>query len=104
MSARGILMEPAMEPAKTVTPPSLGLISVVVPVVERADDIMAVYRAFARELDERPEEYEFVFVFDGRFSPPSEMVALSRETDRVRILRFAREFGSDPPCLLPGAA
>jgi glycosyltransferase involved in cell wall biosynthesis len=93
MGAQGILMEPAMEPAKTATPPNLGLISVVVPVVERADDIMAVYRAFARELDGRPEEYEFVFVFDGRFSPPSEMVALSRETDRVRILRFAREFG-----------
>lgn len=93
MSTQGILMGPAREPAKSVTPPDLGLISVVVPVVERADDIMEVYRAFARELDDRPENYEFVFVFDGRFTPPSEMVALARETDRVRILRFAREFG-----------
>jgi glycosyltransferase involved in cell wall biosynthesis len=93
MSTPGILMEPIAKPTKTAGPDEGELISVVVPVVERAEDIVAVYRAFARELDQRRQEYEFLFVFDGRFTPPPELVALSRETDRVRILRFAREFG-----------
>jgi glycosyltransferase involved in cell wall biosynthesis len=70
-----------------------GLISVVVPVVERTDDLVAVYHAFAEELDLRPEDYEFLFVFDGRFTPPPELVALSRETAGIKLLRFVREFG-----------
>ena len=75
-------------------PPREGeLISVVVPVVERTDDLVAVYRAFARELDRRPEEYEFLFIFDGRFTAPPELIALSRETGRIKLLRFVREFG-----------
>jgi glycosyltransferase involved in cell wall biosynthesis len=93
MSTPGILTEPSVGPGKTPGPAGFGLISVVVPVVERADDLTAVYRAFARELDQRSQEYEFLFVFDGRFSPTPELVALSRETDGIRILRFAREFG-----------
>jgi glycosyltransferase involved in cell wall biosynthesis len=86
-------MEPMAEPAKKPTPAEGELISVIVPVVERADDLMAVYRAFAQELDQRQQGYEFLFVFDGRFTPPPELVARGRETNRVRILRFAREFG-----------
>jgi glycosyltransferase involved in cell wall biosynthesis len=93
MGPTGILMEPMAESTKIAGPADGELISVVVPVVERADDVLAVYRAFARELDARPERYEFVFVFDGRFAPPAELVTLSRESNRVRILRFAREFG-----------
>jgi glycosyltransferase involved in cell wall biosynthesis len=69
------------------------MVSVVVPVVERAEDLMAVYRAFSRELEKRAEEFEFLFVFDGRFAPPAELLELSRKKERVRILRFAREFG-----------
>jgi glycosyltransferase involved in cell wall biosynthesis len=69
------------------------LISVIVPVVERADDLLAVYRAFAKELEARPEDHEFLFVFDGRFTPPPELVALAAENRRIRLLRFARPFG-----------
>ena len=54
------------------------LVSVIVPVVERADDLLALYRAFAGELDRRGEEHEFLFVFDGGFAPPPELVALSQ--------------------------
>jgi glycosyltransferase involved in cell wall biosynthesis len=87
-------MEPTTEP--TITSDRAGdarLISVVVPVVERTDDLVAVYHAFAGELDRRPEDYEFLFVFDGRYTPPPELVALSRETGRIKLLRFVREFG-----------
>jgi glycosyltransferase involved in cell wall biosynthesis len=92
MAAQGTLMEPTAMPGKTA-PADSGIVSVVVPVVERTDDLMAVYHAFARELESRSEDFEFLFVFDGRFAPPPELVALSRENEGVRILRFAREFG-----------
>lgn len=93
MRAQGILMD---SPDQTANPRPLqdaGLISVVVPVVERDDDVTAVYTAFARELDARAEDYEFVLVFDGRRTPPPELLDLVRGKESVRILRFAREFG-----------
>jgi glycosyltransferase involved in cell wall biosynthesis len=93
MVAQGTLMEPSTKPGNTAMPDDSAIVSVVVPVVERADDLMAVYRAFAKELEGRSEEFEFLFVFDGRFAPPSELIELSRKKEGVRILRFAREFG-----------
>jgi glycosyltransferase involved in cell wall biosynthesis len=93
MSAQGILMEPTSDASRAEIAADPRLISVVVPVVERADDLLAVYHAFARELDERPEDYEFLFIFDGRFIPPAELVELARQNDAVRLLRFARPFG-----------
>src|SRR3954471_14667763 len=93
MAAQGTLMEPSTKAAPPVTPPGPGMVSVIVPVVERADDLMVVYRAFTRELERRAGEFEFLFVFDGRFAPPPELLELSRKKERVRILRFAREFG-----------
>ena len=93
MPAQGTLMEPTTGVSETPAAADPLLISVIVPVVERADALMAVHRAFARELEARPEDYEFLFVFDGRFTPPAELVALARENPAVRLLRFARSFG-----------
>jgi glycosyltransferase involved in cell wall biosynthesis len=93
MGAQGMLMEPLVQDDRGSTRAKLDLISVVVPVVERADDLLSVYRAFARELEDRALDYEFLFVFDGRFQPPPELVEQGRENQRIRILRFAREFG-----------
>lgn len=70
-----------------------GLISVIVPVVERADDLIALYRAFAGALDQRHDEYEFLFVFDGTFTPSADLLQLADREAHVRILRFARNFG-----------
>ncbi len=86
-------MEPRSEAATAVPSPTTRLISVVVPVVERTDDLLSVYQAFARELDARPEDYEFLFIFDGSFVPPAELVALAQKNESVRLLRFARPFG-----------
>lgn len=93
MATSGTLLEQSAHPV--ITPPAVvpGIVSVVIPVVERADDLMAVYDSFARQLEKRPEEFEFLFVFDGRFAPPAELVELTRENESLRILRFAREFG-----------
>jgi glycosyltransferase involved in cell wall biosynthesis len=93
MSAEGTLMEPTAERSPATGPADARLVSVVVPVVERADDLMALYRSFAGELDRRGEEHEFLFVFDGGFAPPADLLALSRERESVRLLSFARKFG-----------
>jgi glycosyltransferase involved in cell wall biosynthesis len=93
MTVEGTLMEATIEPAGPGGAGIVGPISVVVPVVERADDLLALYRAFAGELDRRGEQHEFLFVFDGGFSPPPELAALSREDPSVRLFSFARVFG-----------
>jgi glycosyltransferase involved in cell wall biosynthesis len=93
MSAEGTLMEPIVERSQATGPADVRLVSVIVPVVERADDLMTLYRSFAGELDRRGEEHEFLFIFDGGFTPPAELAALSREQASVRLLSFARTFG-----------
>jgi glycosyltransferase involved in cell wall biosynthesis len=93
MGAQGVLMEPTLTSSSAGGATGTRLLSVIVPVVERADDLLAVYHAFSRELDARPEEYEFLFIFDGRFVPPPELVALAGQDNGVRLLRFARPFG-----------
>ncbi|HWB41012.1 MAG TPA: glycosyltransferase, partial [Gemmatimonadales bacterium] len=86
-------MEPTLQPSRAGGGADPRFISVVVPVVERADDLVQLYRSFAAELSGRGEEHEFVFVFDGGFVPPEELLALSQERDNLRLLRFARTFG-----------
>lgn len=93
MSAQGTLMEPTSHIPNAGTAAPGQLTSVVVPVVERADDLLSVYHAFSRELDAGHEQYEFLFIFDGRFVPPAELVKLAQENASVRLLRFARPFG-----------
>ena len=90
---QGVLMEPSLERSAAQSGADAGFVSVVVPVVERADDLVTLYRTFAAELDARGEEHEFVFVFDGGFTPPPELAALSQERENLRFLRFARTFG-----------
>lgn len=93
MSAEGTLMEPTIAPTESSGTAVGRLVSVVVPVVERADDLLALYRAFAGQLDRRGEEHEFLFVFDGGYAPPPELLALSQEQASVRLFSFARTFG-----------
>jgi glycosyltransferase involved in cell wall biosynthesis len=90
---QGVLMEPSLERSPARSGADARFISVVVPVVERADDLVALYRSYSAELATRGEEHEFVFVFDGGFTPPPELAALSQERDNLRFLRFARAFG-----------
>jgi len=93
MTAEGVLMESSVEPSNASGRADLRLVSVIVPVVERSDDLTALYHAFARELERRGEEHEFLFVFDGGFAVPPELAALSRDQESVRLLSFARTFG-----------
>lgn len=88
-----VLMEPTVERADPGPRQGPRLVSVIVPVVERADDLETLYRTFAGELEARGEAHEFLFVFDGGFTPPPGLAALSQERDDIRLLRFARTFG-----------
>jgi glycosyltransferase involved in cell wall biosynthesis len=90
---QGTLMEPSLDRSRDSSGADPRFVSVVVPVVERADDLVTLYRTYSDELDARGEEHEFVFVFDGGFTPPAELSALSQERDNLRLLRFARAFG-----------
>jgi glycosyltransferase involved in cell wall biosynthesis len=85
-------MEPIVATSGQPAPSAPTLLSVVVPVVERADDLQALHRAFADELDAHGIAHEFLFVVDGGFAQPPELAALG-ELDNVRVLRFARTFG-----------
>jgi glycosyltransferase involved in cell wall biosynthesis len=93
MTAKGMIVEPLEEPSSGVPQAGERLLSVVVPVVERVDDLGALYRTFAAELERLGEEFEFLFVFDGGFAPSSELTALSQQDQRVHLLRFAQRFG-----------
>ena len=93
MTAEGALMEPNVERSNASGRADGRLVSVIVPVVERADDLTVLYHAFAGELERRGEEHEFLFVFDGGFAPSAELAALSHENESVRLLSFARTFG-----------
>ena len=86
-------MEPNVERAETSGRADARLVSVIVPVVERSDDLMVLRQAYAQELERRGEEHEFLFVFDGGFVPPPELVDLSRRDESIRLLSFARVFG-----------
>jgi hypothetical protein len=51
MTAKGMVVEPLEEPTSRTGRVGERLISVVVPVVERVDDLVALYQAFAAELN-----------------------------------------------------
>ncbi len=93
MTAKGALMQETDIPTLAATRRTERMISVIVPVVERADDLTAVYRGFATELERRGEDFEFLFVFDGGFAPSQELVALAAGSDRIHLHRFAQRFG-----------
>jgi glycosyltransferase involved in cell wall biosynthesis len=85
---------PAQTPARKVGRSSTPSLSMIVPVVRRANDLTAILDAFAGAVSPVTTHYEFVFVFDGGFgAPPKELVARSRRDRRVRILQFAHTFG-----------
>jgi hypothetical protein len=110
MTAEGMVVESLGEPTPRASHAGDRLISVVVPVVERTDDLVALYQAFAAELERLGEAFEFVFVFDGGFTPsPDSPVTLCPAIwrDRCASPRGGSESGRcnpDPAGVFPGAA
>ncbi len=76
------------------TPLGHPTLTVVVPVAERTDDLVALYECYAPAVAAVDPSYEFLFVFDGGFvPPPAEVIALGRRDPHVRLLELARVFG-----------
>jgi glycosyltransferase involved in cell wall biosynthesis len=95
MSARPVAARRAgSRPEQGIPPATPDLVSVIVPVVERADDLLAVYHAFSEQLELERTAYEVLFIFDGGFGPPpSTLVEASHTEPRLRILRFDQGLG-----------
>jgi glycosyltransferase involved in cell wall biosynthesis len=69
-------------------------VSVVVPVVERVDDLTALFREYSTELRETGRSFEFIFVLDGAFRRLVDPLReLKRDNPEVRIVVMGRSFG-----------
>lgn len=69
-------------------------VSVVVPLVERSDDPVEIFRALAQRLRARGRDFEFLFVVDGGFGdPPESLLDLARSESSVRLLRLKGSLG-----------
>lgn len=79
------------EGASIAEPPR---VSVVVPVAERCDDLVEVYRAHAEVLARRGTSFEFLFVVDQGFEAPAEpLVALAASGAPLRVIGLPRPYG-----------
>lgn len=75
--------------------PAQNLLSIVVPVYNEEDNIRPFYAALAPVLDRLDMPAEILFVDDGSKDRSYEIVsALSQQDNRVKCLRFSRNFGS----------
>ncbi len=69
-------------------------ISVVVPVAERCDDLVEVYRVHAEVLERAGRTFEFIVVVDAGFEQVAEpLVALAARGEPLRVIVLPRRFG-----------
>lgn len=69
-------------------------VSVIVPIVERHDDLSRLYEEYAASLRQLQKSFEFIFVVDGGFRAVLESLkALKAADPQVRIVLLARSFG-----------
>lgn len=69
-------------------------VSIIVPVVERADDLTEIYTLHARALEEAGYTFEVLFVINAGWpQADAQATALAQEHPHVRLIRFRRNFG-----------
>ncbi len=69
-------------------------VSIVVPVTERCEDLVEIYRAHLDILNRRGVTSEFIFVVDGGFEREGDLVrALAQNEEMVRVIQLSRPFG-----------
>lgn len=70
------------------------LLSVVIPVSERHDDLTQLFAEYERALRAWPGRREFVFVLDGAFAQAeAQLSGIVNEREDCRLIRLARRFG-----------
>jgi len=69
-------------------------ISIIVPVVERYDDLRKLYTEYSTAFDKLNKSYEFVFVVSGNFSEAVECLKeLKSENPSVMVIKLIKDFG-----------
>lgn len=70
------------------------LISIVIPLYNEEDNISSLYQELVSVADRIRDNVEFVFVDDGSRDKTADTLAIvAAEDDRVRLVRFRRNFG-----------
>ena len=69
-------------------------ISIIVPVVERYDDLRKLYTEYSTAFDKLDKSYEFIFVVDGQFGKAFEdLKKLKTETSSIKIIKLIKDYG-----------
>jgi len=69
-------------------------ISVIVPVVERFDDVAELYALYKKGLEDTGKPYEFIYVLDGDFGEVMEALKLLIAAgENIKVIKLARWFG-----------
>ena len=81
-----ILRHPALDAV------AVQLVSVIIPVIDRVDDLAALHHAVVAQLEGTP--FELLFLFDGGAPAiPAALRDAARADERVRLFRFDQSFG-----------
>jgi len=69
-------------------------ISVIVPVVERYDDVAELYGLYKKGLEDSGKSHEFIYVLDGDFGEALAVLKrLITEGEKIKVIKLARWFG-----------
>jgi glycosyltransferase involved in cell wall biosynthesis len=69
-------------------------ISVIVPVVERYDDVAELYGLYKKGLEDSGKSHEFIYVLDGDFEEALAVLKrLIAEGEKIKVIKLARWFG-----------
>ena len=68
--------------------------SIIVPVVERYDDLEKLYNSYAEEIKKVTNAFEFIFVIDGHMRNAfSEVKRFLYKDPHIKLIKFPRTFG-----------
>ena len=93
VSTKQSMADSVQIPQESLLPPN-PFISIVVPVVERSQDVEAVYHAYSTILAQLSSTFEFIFVIDGGDSTVVKTLEkLQSERSSVKIIPLPYDFG-----------
>ena len=69
-------------------------LSVIVPISERHDDVITLYKEYKTAIESYTKDYEFVYVLDGNFPKAQELLkTLYHNGEPIKILKLSKWFG-----------
>ena len=69
-------------------------LSVIVPISERYDDVIALYKEYKTSVESYTKDYEFIYVLDGDFPEAQELLKkLCHDGEPIKVLRLSKWFG-----------